>query len=371
MLFFEALQAYYAPAVALVFFAVLLAADPLLTRREKQLFLAELGVVGLMILSTWTDRCISAVTEGNWWRLRFFTSALQFAAAPLSPLILLKIYKRNQIARLEWLQALPAVINALLAMSSFWTGLVLRVGPGNVYSRGPLFLLPFLASALYMIFIFRSASQGETPGRRMETIFLFSAGAAITGACVCEIVFVIRYMIWGTTAVMLLMYFLLVNVLKVLYDMQTGVYSRLAYTKRMESIADGRLATLAMIDLNELKAINDRYGHKAGDQAIVQVSRALLSIPVRGAKLYRYGGDEFVIVMDGWHGQELEAELKQIAANCGAVEGTALSFAYGVVEHRGGELHWTTEEMDRRMYRNKAEMKALRRARSRYSSWRS
>lgn len=357
-MFLEALQAYYAPAVALVFLAFILVTDQLLTRREKNLFLMELGIVGLMLLSTWADRCVSAITVGEWWHLRFFTSAMQFAAAPMSPLVLLWIYRRNQPIRMGWLQCLPAVITALLSMSSIWTGLVLRVEPGNIYSRGPMFLLPFFSSAIYMVFILHAASRQETPGRRLETTFLLCAGTAIAGASALEIVFVIRYMIWSTTAVMILTYFLLITIIKVLYDQQTGVYSRLAYAKRLESIRDGQSLTLAMIDLNGLKTINDCYGHKAGDQAIVQVSRTLLAISMRGKKLYRYGGDEFIIAVDRWCGKELEEKLKQIGSDCGTVNGSVLSFACGVAEYRGGDLHEVTEEMDRLMYQNKAEMKS-------------
>lgn len=360
-MFFEALQAYYAPTALLLILSIILMADQLLTRREKRMFLLELGVVGLMILTTWTDRCVSAITVGEWWRLRFFTSALQFAAAPLSPLILLRIYRRNHTARREWLLALPALITALFALSSCWTGLVLRVTPGNVYSRGPLFLLPFVSSALYMIFILHSASRRETPGRRREARFLLGAGVAIAGACVCEIVFVIRYMIWSTTAVMLLCYFLLINIQKVLYDPQTGLYSRLAYAKRLESIREGQALTLAMIDMNGLKAINDQHGHEMGDLAITQVTQALLSAPLSARKLYRYGGDEFVLVAEGWRGRELEEALALASQHCGAVAGTAVTFAYGVVEYRGGDLHQMTEAMDRRMYQNKAEQTQDRR----------
>lgn len=357
-MFLEALQAYYAPAVLLLFFTFILVTDQLLTRQEKNLFLFELGVVGLMLLSTWADRCVSAIPEGAWWRLRFLTSAMQFAAAPLSPLTLLWIYRRNQRPPRDWLLWLPALVTALLSLSSVWTGLVLRVAPGNVYSRGPLFLLPFLSSALYLFFILRAVSRQNMPGRRRETLFLLGGGFAIAGACVLEIVFVIRYMIWSTTAVILLTYFLIITISKVLYDPQTGVYSRLTYTKRLESIKEGQPVTLAMIDMNGLKTINDRYGHKAGDQAIVQISQALLALPIRGKKLYRYGGDEFVIVVGRWCGKELEEHLKEIASHCGAVNGIPLSFACGVVEYRGGDLHSVTDEMDRLMYQNKAKMKS-------------
>lgn len=359
LMILEVLQAYYAPIILLMIFSLVLVMDQLLTQREKNLFFMELGVVGLMLLSTWVDRCISGITVGEWWRLRFFTSAMQFAVAPLSPMILLWIYRRNNSIRMGWLECLPAIITALLSMSSFWTGLVLRVEPGNVYSRGPLFLLPFLASTIYAVFIMHAVSQREAPGRRLEATFLLCAGAAIAGACTLEIVFVIRYMIWSTTAVMMLTYYLLITMLKVLFDSQTGVYSRLAYTKRLESIRDGQPITLAMIDMNELKKINDSYGHKAGDKAIVSLSRTLLSLSLRGEKLYRYGGDEFIIVADRWCGKELEERLKGIVYNCGSVNGITLSAAYGVIEYRGGDLHKVTDEMDRLMYKNKIQMKMI------------
>ena len=358
-MFFEALQSYYAPATALLIFAAILIMDQLLTWREKRLFLIELGLVGLMILTTWADRCVSAVAHGNWWRLRFVTSALQFAVAPVSPLILLRIYRRNQPSRWTWLMALPAVVTAILSLSSIWTGLVLRVEPGNIYTRGPLFFLPFFASAIYLAFMVKYAFMGNMPGRRYETGFLLLAGMVIAWACTLEIIFVIRYMIWSTTAAMQFLYFLVVTNQKLLYDPQTGTYSRLAYTKRLASIREGQPITLAMVDMNGLKAINDRYGHKAGDQAILQVAQALLALPTRGKKLYRYGGDEFVIVVKGGCGRELERDLKQAVSRCGKVEECPLSFAYGVLEHPGGDLHKTMEEIDRRMYRMKREMKGI------------
>lgn len=359
-MFLEVLQAYYAPIIVLIFFSFILITDQLLTRQEKKLFLMELGVVGVMLVSTWMDRCVSAIATGEWWRLRFFTSAVQFAVAPVSPLILLWIYERNQTIHMRWIQCLPAIITAVLSMSSIRTGWVLWVEPGNIYSRGPLFLLPFFASAIYVVFILHAVSRQEAPGRRLETAFLLCAGFAIAGASTLEIVFVIRYMIWSTTAVLLMIYFLLITILKVLYDPQTGVYSRLAYSKRMESIKANQPVTMAMIDMNGLKAINDHFGHKAGDRAIEKVSKTLLSLPLKGKKLYRYGGDEFVMIMEGWRGKELEEELKKRASDCGVVYGVNLSFAFGVVEYRGGDLHKVTDEMDCLMYQNKQEMKALR-----------
>lgn len=50
--------------------------------------------------------------------------------------------------------------------------------------------------------------------------------------------------------------------------------------------------------------------------------------------------------------------MKQIASDYGTVNGIMLSFAFGVIEYRGGDLHKVTGEMDRLMYENKMKMKA-------------
>jgi diguanylate cyclase (GGDEF)-like protein len=60
----------------------------------------------------------------------------------------------------------------------------------------------------------------------------------------------------------------------------------------------GRPLAVAFLDLDGLKAVNDVYGHDAGDFVLCETARRLLSI-VRGAEVIaRLGGDEFVIVYE-------------------------------------------------------------------------
>ena len=53
---------------------------------------------------------------------------------------------------------------------------------------------------------------------------------------------------------------------------------------------------LAFIDFDNFKQINDNEGHPAGDDFLVNVGRALLSVPLIAEHSYRYGGDEFVFI---------------------------------------------------------------------------
>ncbi len=87
-------------------------------------------------------------------------------------------------------------------------------------------------------------------------------------------------------------------------DTLTGVKSKLAYVeaeKRMDlKIAGGKADDFAVVvfDLNGLKDINDRLGHEFGDQYIIKATK-LIGDSFAGSSVYRIGGDEFVLFLEG------------------------------------------------------------------------
>ena len=54
-----------------------------------------------------------------------------------------------------------------------------------------------------------------------------------------------------------------------------------------------------MIDLDELKGVNDTYGHDAGDEHLVRIAHELASALRRDDTVARWGGDEFVLILGG------------------------------------------------------------------------
>lgn len=78
-------------------------------------------------------------------------------------------------------------------------------------------------------------------------------------------------------------------------DELTGLANRTQLLATLDGLA-GQGATVLFCDLNGFKAVNDTYGHAAGDEVLVEVGRRFLRA-VRGEDLVaRWGGDEFVIV---------------------------------------------------------------------------
>ena len=61
---------------------------------------------------------------------------------------------------------------------------------------------------------------------------------------------------------------------------------------------------MAVIDVNNLKLVNDRLGHDMGDDCIVNAARVLQSVESQKVTAYRYGGDEFILLLENY--QEIE-----------------------------------------------------------------
>ena len=81
-----------------------------------------------------------------------------------------------------------------------------------------------------------------------------------------------------------------------LIDRLTGLYNRHYMVGRLESaVKENGPHSVAMIDIDDFKKINDRYGHNAGDYVLVNVARILKNI-CRDCKVSRWGGEEFLIL---------------------------------------------------------------------------
>lgn len=87
-------------------------------------------------------------------------------------------------------------------------------------------------------------------------------------------------------------------------DSLTGLKNKLAYIETEEQkdiLISNRSAmpfAIAIFDLNDLKTINDCFGHKAGDQYIIRAAR-LICEHFRHSPVFRIGGDEFAVLLEG------------------------------------------------------------------------
>ncbi|GII05433.1 diguanylate cyclase [Planobispora takensis] len=96
-------------------------------------------------------------------------------------------------------------------------------------------------------------------------------------------------------------------------DALTGLHNRRHLmrhlTSAMTEADDDRPLSLALLDIDHFKQVNDRYGHRAGDEVLVAFAE-LLGRQVRRSDLVaRYGGEEFVVVFAGANAEQARARM--------------------------------------------------------------
>ncbi len=155
-------------------------------------------------------------------------------------------------------------------------------------------------------------------------------------------------------------------------DALTGVKNKIAYDNKManldEKIKKGEEVSfgIAMVDLNYLKNINDDYGHDSGDRALVKLC-GVICATFAHSPVYRIGGDEFVIVLQGEDHENAASLIKgfehQIATLSGeedALPEEQVSAAIGYAEYDPDNdacVDDVFKRADQLMYARKREMK--------------
>jgi diguanylate cyclase (GGDEF)-like protein len=145
-------------------------------------------------------------------------------------------------------------------------------------------------------------------------------------------------------------------------DPLTGAENRRALESELEiAIAgfrrDGRPVALALIDLDHFKKINDRFGHEEGDRALQAFVRVVQASVRRTDRLYRYGGEEFVLLMPSTDELGLELAMSHLRTQIRSglqVRGEAVTVSIGGAILRIGETRdaWFTRADDA-LYRAK------------------
>ena len=145
-------------------------------------------------------------------------------------------------------------------------------------------------------------------------------------------------------------------------DPMTGLLNRTAYMEE-ERLPLSQGCIYILLDINNLKQINDQYGHRQGDQLIIRAARHIQRCFREEGSCYRIGGDEFLVILkkssEAQVVSDLSAMKKQILEE-NEMSGETLTIAAGyAVQQEDDTAETLFQRADHCMYRNKEEMKNI------------
>lgn len=294
--------------------------------------------------------------------LRFILTSIKYILYPLIIIFLLPImspFEKMKNVKRNLILISPLVIFAILAFTSYFTHLInyyILLEDGlSVYKSGPLSYLPYIVFfGYFLLFIVQNILYLKQSSAKIKLIMVY----IIIGSLLGFILFLALSENDNFAQIItssLLLYFLLYYIKRATMDPLTGLLNRQAYYQDMVELKYNITFVLS-IDMNNLKYLNDTFGHEKGDEALKTISNILFTYAGNHSSVYRTGGDEFVIFYTKTNEEQVKEYIKTMKEKLAETE---FECAFGYAEKRQfDDIQDVVTVADRFMYYDKTKMKA-------------
>lgn len=272
----------------------------------------------------------------------------------------------QRLKRICPIVVLPAAVICLMSAANLFTDIFFGVSPENVYYRLPLCLLTYVVAFAYMfggaVLVFLQRNKKH---KRDLFVTVVAYLVPIFAGALIQYFHYGLSLIWASSALGLTMLYINLQHELLYVDPLTKLYNRsylFDYMTQLSARNDRyppKKMLGVMLDINNFKYINDTYGHMEGDAALCSVGRILQDAVEPNGVVVRYGGDEFVILIEeGPKGNKLDALNRRIAEaiqayNASEASPYPLSVAMGFARLNSGDIERFFRGMDQNMYLDK------------------
>lgn len=273
---------------------------------------------------------------------------------------------------------IPLCIIGLCAVTAPLTGWYFYLDEGNLYHRGILSFPISLIILGYLLLV----SCGALLQRKKETLFDrkrecavmgFFAIPPLLGGAIQTTIYGAS-LIWPCAALSVLLLCLNIENQAISQDALTGLNNRGNLDRYLHTgIEKEQAISIIMLDINDFKMCNDYYGHEMGDRALVQTANIIKStFGETAAFLSRYGGDEFVVVLNGSKDNQPEQVMGVLQKEIDLFNDTSMlpyklslsmGFAKGIITS-AEDISYLLKEADKKMYEDKEKFHKAKNARA-------
>ncbi|HEY8395394.1 MAG TPA: diguanylate cyclase [Bacilli bacterium] len=259
------------------------------------------------------------------------------------------------------------IINlALLIGNQFW-GWYYCIDASNIYHRGPLFVYFVLFNLVMIIYpiLLLMRNKRALPKHRIRALIFFAL-VPIVGIAIQTIFYgysvSVNFLVFS-----LLIAFIFIQKENLDKDFLTHIGNRRKLDQSFNAfVHTNRSFSAILLDLDNFKQINDKYGHQKGDWALMKTVEILKSSLREGDILTRYGGDEFCILTAIDNHERLKEYVRRIRKNLEIYNESPeadipldLSIGYMVFQPGKGSISEFIKKLDQKMYKDKSEKKRV------------
>lgn len=224
--------------------------------------------------------------------LHFLSNFIGFFLTP--SLIMFFAASIGRFHRLKW--AIVGMIGySVLCSALAISKQLFFIDAQNNYHRGNLFfvyIISYFLAVLYLLFeTFRYSSKGFF----RHKIFAIVLSCFFLVASSIQVVKPEVYTTRIAVTLSLCVFYAYNNELTNLFDKLTGILNQGTYLKKIKELKAQQVVII--LDIDDFKGINDKFGHQSGDKCLSTVAKSIKSIFWKYGQCYRIGGDEFAIVI--------------------------------------------------------------------------
>lgn len=327
--------------------------------------LIAITVVAVMDATAWfaLDFGNKALIPLNYWSNAIFLTLTALPAAFGLSYLDYKIFGNEEKSRKRLkIYLIPTYINIVFLIYNFFDeGFFFYINDMNQYFRG--IGVPLSIGAIYVFFIatvvYFYRYKYLITGRLVQGIIIFFF-TPIVGSLLQQLAYGITF---GTPSYTLAVFitFLILEKDKMAKDVLTNLYTRSNLEARLRfKLKAGHAFTVIMADLNGFKEINDTFGHLEGDKVLQKVAEILRLNTNIEDMVCRYGGDEFLILIE--YGQDIGLDIikridKALAKYNQDNRDYKVHLSYGhvfVADPTGIVMEELLHSVDKKMYEDKA-----------------
>lgn len=292
-------------------------------------------------------------------------NTISFALSPIVPYLFL-LFARQRNNKINIILIIPILFNALISILGYDKGWLFTFNDNLIFVRGNFYYVTIIISLFYYLFLINYTAEDrseydEDDKKFLNYLFLIPILSTVLQSLNDWII-----IIWGSVSLTLLLYYIFLRELQFKYDSVSGIKNRATYEREIERYQKSNdNVAIVVFDLNDFKEINDKLGHKTGDNAIYNAAKILKQSFMNIGEPYRIGGDEFSVICSNVDNVVIDnalINLEQLAKGLYQKNNVKILFAYSYAiysKNQNQNIYDTINKADEAMYKHKAKLKGL------------